>query len=184
MGWLSDLVEQATELPGMVLTAGRDIAGAAGDIVGGMGRMTEEMVKDPTFLKAAALAAMGYYFSPEIGAWVSSDGAALSAAEANQIAAGSNWVQAGVDPMVVAQTQNLAITPESMAALNAPAATAFPVATSPLPAMGAGAPLTAYDLAAADASAGLTAGEHGQRHAVVFGKAGKRRQRKPRQTGQ
>ena len=142
MGWLSDLVEQATELPGMVLTAGRDIAGAAGDIVGGMGRMTEEMVKDPTFLKAAALAAMGYYFSPEIGAWVSSDGAALSAAEANQIAAGSNWVQAGVDPMVVAQTQNLAITPESMAALNAPAATALPIGSAAAAAEGAAVPLT------------------------------------------
>ena len=142
MGWLSDLVEQATELPGMVLTAGRDIAGAAGDIVGGMGRMTEEMVKDPTFLKAAALAAMGYYFSPELGAWVSSDGAALSTAEANQIAAGSNWVQAGVDPRVVAQTQNLAITPESMAALNAPAATAFPIGSAAAAAEGAAVPLT------------------------------------------
>ena len=46
MGWLSDLVEQATELPGMVLTAGKDIAGAAGDIVGGLAGMTEDMVKE------------------------------------------------------------------------------------------------------------------------------------------
>ena len=147
-----------TEAPSMAWEGISNVAGAAGDIVGGMGRMTADMVRDPTFLKAAALAGMGYYFAPEIGAWVGPDGAALTAAEANQIAAGSNWVQAGVAPEAVAQI-GLNVTPEGMAALGG-GATAIPLGSAAAAAEGAAVPLTSTIApAAAAGAAGVTAAD-------------------------
>lgn len=56
------------------------VVDTVGDVVGGVGDVVNKAVDTVTNhpLEAAALAAGGYYFAPEIGAWIGSDGTALA----------------------------------------------------------------------------------------------------------
>jgi len=83
MGWFSDFVSPVTDfVSGAVNTVG-DVAQGALNTVGDV----IQTVKDHP-LEAAALAAGGYYFAPEIGAWLGADGTALAGTEAG-VAAGT-----------------------------------------------------------------------------------------------
>jgi hypothetical protein len=67
-----------------------DVLGGAGDLVGGaintVGKIGQTVLDHP--LEAAALAAAGYTFAPEVGAWFGSDGTALMGSESG-VAAGT-----------------------------------------------------------------------------------------------
>ena len=79
---------------GVVSGVGDVVSGAvntAGDVVSGLasgvGNILDQVGSNP--LTAAALLAAGYYFAPEIGAWIGSDGTALAGTETGGVAAGT-----------------------------------------------------------------------------------------------
>ena len=152
MGWLSDLVESASELPGMVLTGAQDVAGMVGDIASGVGNVVTSALQDPTFLKGAALMAMGYYYMPATGAWTAANGATLSATEAGALA--DSAISSGiVDPTSVAFSPS----PEAVASLGGgvPNATAFPIGSAAAATEAAAVPLTSTIAPAAAGAAAV-----------------------------
>lgn len=85
----------AVDAVGSVVSGIGDAVGGAvnsvGDVVSGVasgvGNILDQVGKNP--LTAAALLAGGYYFAPEISAWVGTDGTALAGTEAGGVAAGT-----------------------------------------------------------------------------------------------
>jgi len=65
---------------------GSSVGNAIGGALDTVGKIGQSVLDHP--LEAAALAAGGYYFAPEIGAWLNSDGAALAGTESG-VAAGT-----------------------------------------------------------------------------------------------
>ena len=103
------------------------------------------LVTSPSFGLAASVIAPSIFAAEAAGAAA----AAPSATSAANTGAGL------IDASLGQAYADLGVGAGAPAAAAAPAATAFPVATSPLATMGAATPLTAAELAAADASAGL-----------------------------
>ena len=81
-----------TDAIGGAVSSVGDLVGSAANTVGNaVGDIVQTVADHP--LEAAALVAGGYYFAPELGAWLSSDGAALEGTEAG--------VSAGTVPTTV-----------------------------------------------------------------------------------
>jgi hypothetical protein len=79
-----------------------DVAGNAVDTVGNaVGNVVDTVKNHP--LEAAALAAGGYYFAPEIGAWIGSDGTALAGTEAGVAAGAGEMTAAETNAMIAAE---------------------------------------------------------------------------------
>lgn len=74
MGWLSDAVSDVVDTASNIVS---DAVSTASSAVGGV---VDTIKNHP--LEAAALAAGGYYFAPEIGAWLSADGGTVLAGDA------------------------------------------------------------------------------------------------------
>lgn len=137
MGWFSDFVSNPV---GTVL----DTASSAVNTVGNIGQSVIDTVKEHP-LEAAALAAGGYYFAPEIGAWIGSDGTALTGT--------AEGVTAGTAP-----TTTAALSSADKAALFGNA--------------GYGAGMTGAETAAYDAALGAGAAGLGAAGASALGAAG------------
>jgi len=74
-------ISAVTDAIGGAVSSAGDLIGSAANTVGNaVGDIVQTVADHP--LEAAALAAGGYYFAPEIGAWIGSDGTALAGTEA------------------------------------------------------------------------------------------------------
>jgi hypothetical protein len=74
-------ISAVTDAIGGAVSSVGDLIGSAANTVGNaVGDIVQTVADHP--LEAAALAAGGYYFAPEIGAWLASDGTALAGTEA------------------------------------------------------------------------------------------------------
>jgi hypothetical protein len=90
MGWgsfFSNPISAVTNAVSNVVSGAGDVVSNAVNTIGNVGQSLIDTVKEHP-LEAAALVAGGYYFAPEIGAWVGSDGTAL-AGTADGVAAGT-----------------------------------------------------------------------------------------------
>ena len=86
MGWLSSFISNPIQTIG---ETGQKVVNKVSNV----GQSIIDTVKDHP-LEAAALIAGGYYFAPEIGAWVSSDGTALAGTAEGGVAAGTQSLPA------------------------------------------------------------------------------------------
>lgn len=100
-----------------------DTVGAAKDIV-------SDIKENP--LEAAALLAAGWYFAPQIGAWIGTDGAALAGTEAGAAAGATELTAAEVNAMIAAEQASSMTAAEALAAIEAEqAASAAAAASTP-----------------------------------------------------
>jgi len=119
MGWFSSFISDPI---GTIGETGQK----AVDVVSDAGSQLDDFVRDvvPGGWTTAALLAAGYYYQPEIQAWIASDGTAIAGTEAGAAAGAQELTAAEVNSMIAAEQASSMTAAETLAAIEAEQAAA------------------------------------------------------------